>query len=102
MSGGEIAEMIAILAVFLGGVTLGGLVIVCKAIKREDKELSLRKAAPGVFERGTRVLTGAGSRNSSSPGSSSPGSSSPGSSSPGSSRPGSSRSSGRYPSEQSP
>jgi hypothetical protein len=89
MSGGEIAEVIAILAVFLGGVTLGVLVIVCKAIKREDRQFSLRRAAPGTFERGTRVLTGVGSRNSSSPGSSSGNSSSPGSSS-------------RYSSEQSP
>ncbi len=65
MSGGEVAEMIAILAVFLGGVTLGILVIICKAIKREDRQLSLRDAAPGAVERGTRVLTGVGSRYSS-------------------------------------
>jgi hypothetical protein len=65
MSGGEVAEMIAILAVFLGGVALGVLVIVCICIKREDRRFSLRKAAPGVAERGTRLLTGVGSRNSS-------------------------------------
>lgn len=64
MSGGETFEVIAILAVFLGGIVLGVLVIVCVAIKREDRKLSLRKAAPGAVERGTRVLTGVASRNS--------------------------------------
>jgi hypothetical protein len=89
MSGGGVAEMIAILAVFLGGVALGVLVIVCAAIKREDRKLSLRKAAPGAVERGTRVLTGVGSRDSNSRDSNSRDSNSRDSSS-------------RYPSERSP
>jgi hypothetical protein len=64
MSGGEMFEVIAILAVFLGGVALGVLVIVCAAIKREDKRHSLRDAAPGAVARGTRVLVSLGSRDS--------------------------------------
>jgi hypothetical protein len=62
MSGGEVAEVIAILAVFLGGVVFGVLVIVCLAIKREDRKSSLKGAAPDAAARGTRLLTGVGSR----------------------------------------
>lgn len=62
MSGGEAAEVIAILAVFLGGVAFGILVIVCKAIKREDRRLSLKSVAPDAAARGTRLVTGVGSR----------------------------------------
>lgn len=64
MSGGEMFEVIAILAVFLGGVALGVLVIVCAAIKREDKRHSIRGVAPGAVARGTRVLVSLGSRDS--------------------------------------
>lgn len=63
MGGGEAAEVIAILAVFLGGIVVGVLVIVCMAIKREDRRHSLTGKAPDAAARGTRLLTGVGSRN---------------------------------------
>jgi hypothetical protein len=51
------------LAIFLCGVTGGALVIVCRAIKREDRRRhSLIQSAPDAAARGTRVLTGVGSR----------------------------------------
>ncbi len=53
-----------ILAVFLGGVTLGIVAMVAIAIKREDRRYSLSGAAPGAAARGARFLTrfgGAGS-----------------------------------------
>ncbi len=67
MSGGAAAEAIAILALFLGGIMLGVLVIVSRAIKREDRSGSLTGAAPGAAARGARVLTGVGSRNAGPP-----------------------------------
>ncbi len=57
------AEVFGILAVFLGGVVLGILVVVSAAIKREDRRLSLTRAAPDAAARGARLLTGAGNRN---------------------------------------
>jgi hypothetical protein len=62
MNGGQAAEVIVILAVFLGGVVFGVLVIVCRAIKREDRRHSLKGAAPGAAARGTRLLMNAGTR----------------------------------------
>lgn len=62
MSGGVAAEVIVILAFFLGGVALGALVIVSRSIKREDKRHSIRTAAPDAAARGTRFVTGVGSR----------------------------------------
>jgi hypothetical protein len=62
------AEVVVILAVFLGGVALGILVIVSAAIKREDRRLSLTSAAPDAAARGARVLTGAGIRDIQMPG----------------------------------
>jgi hypothetical protein len=62
MSGGEVAEVIAMLAIFLCGITGGALVIVCRAIKREDRGASITQPAPDAAARGTRVLTGVGSR----------------------------------------
>jgi hypothetical protein len=62
MNGGATAEVIAILAMFLIGVTFGVLAVVCAAIKREDRKFSLKGAAPDAAARGTRVLTGVGSR----------------------------------------
>jgi hypothetical protein len=67
MSGGMAAEVIAILALFLGGVACGVVVIVSRAIKREDKRRSLTRRAPDAMTRGARVLTGAGSRDISPP-----------------------------------
>jgi hypothetical protein len=62
MFGGYMGEVIVMLAIFLGGITGGALVIVCRAIKREDRRYSLTQSAPDAVTRGTRVLTGVGSR----------------------------------------
>jgi hypothetical protein len=62
MSGGVAAEVIAILAVFLGGVALGFLVLVSRSIKNEDRRHSIRTTAPDAAARGTRLVTGVGSR----------------------------------------
>jgi hypothetical protein len=67
MSGGEAAEVIAILAMFLGGIAFGVVIIVSMAIKREDRQLSLTRMAPDAAARGARVLTGVGSRDVSPP-----------------------------------
>lgn len=67
MSGGQAAEVIAILAMFLGGIACGVVVIVSMAIKREDKRKSLTCGAPDAAARGARVLTGVGSRDISPP-----------------------------------
>lgn len=67
MSGGEAAEVIVILAIFLGGVVFGVLVIVSAAIKREDRRGSLTGTAPNAAARGARVLTGVGSRDAGPP-----------------------------------
>ena len=61
-NGASIAYLI--LAVFLGGVTLGVIAMVAIAVKREDRLYSLSGAAPGAAARGARLLTrfgGAGS-----------------------------------------
>src|SRR5580698_6082790 len=63
MGGGGVAEVIVMLAIFLGGVTGGALVIMSMAIKREDRRRSsLTGSALDPVARGTRVLTGLGSR----------------------------------------
>jgi hypothetical protein len=62
MGGGTTAEVIIMVAIFLGGLAGGALVIVSRAIKREDKERTLTRSAPDSAAWGTRVLTGAGSR----------------------------------------
>jgi hypothetical protein len=67
MSGGAAAEAITILAMFLGGVALGILVIVSRAIKKEDRSGSLTGSAPDAATRGARVLTGVGSRDAGPP-----------------------------------
>jgi hypothetical protein len=67
MSGIEAGEVIALLAIFLGGVVLGLLVVVSMAIKREDRGFTLTQQAPDAAARGTRVLTGVGSRDISPP-----------------------------------
>jgi hypothetical protein len=64
--GGNSAAAVAylILAVFLGGVTLGIVAMVAVAVRKEDRLYSLSGAAPGAAARGARYLTrfgGAGS-----------------------------------------
>jgi hypothetical protein len=62
MSGTEAAEAIMILAVFLGGIVAGLMVIVALAIRREDRRYSLSGAAPDFATRGTRLLIRVGCR----------------------------------------
>jgi hypothetical protein len=52
----------AAVALFLGGLTLGVLVVVARQIHREDRARSLPKEAPSLMSRSTRRLTGFGSR----------------------------------------
>jgi hypothetical protein len=46
-----------ILAVFLGGVTLGVVAMVAIAVRREDRLYSLSGTAPGAAARGARFVT---------------------------------------------
>ena len=62
MRGIEATDAIAILAIFLGGMVLGVVLIVSAAIKREDRQLSLSGAAPDVLTQGARILIRVGSR----------------------------------------
>ena len=62
MSGMQGALAFAILAVFLGGVMLGVVVIVSVASRREDRRLTLPGKAPDATSRGARYVTGAGCR----------------------------------------
>lgn len=62
MSGIEATDAIGILAVFLGGMVLGVVLIVAAAIRREDRRLSLSGAAPDFMTRGARILMRVGSR----------------------------------------
>lgn len=52
----------AAVALFLGGMALGVLVVVAREIRREDRDCSLTKEAPRLMSRSTRRLTGFGSR----------------------------------------
>jgi hypothetical protein len=62
MSGMEATDVIGILAIFLGGIALGVVLIVAAAIRREDRRLSLTGAAPDFMTHGARILISAGSR----------------------------------------
>jgi hypothetical protein len=62
MSGIEATDAIWILAVFLGGITLGVLAIVAAGIRREDRRFSLGGAAPDALTQGARTLVRFGSR----------------------------------------
>jgi hypothetical protein len=62
MSSIQAAHAIEILATFLGGITLGVILIASRAIKREDRRRSLTGAAPDLAARGTRILVRYGSR----------------------------------------
>ena len=53
---------IAAVVLFLAGVTVGVLVVVAHEIRREDRHYSLGEEAPSLTSRGTRKLTGVGSR----------------------------------------
>ena len=62
MSGIEATDVIGILAIFLGGIVLGVVLIVSAAIKREDRRFSLNGAAPDFLTRGARILIRVGIR----------------------------------------
>jgi hypothetical protein len=62
MSGIQAAHALEILAIFLGGIALGVLVIVSIAIKREERRRSLRGAAPDLVTHGARILVRFASR----------------------------------------
>ena len=64
MSSIQAAHAIEILAIFLGGITLGVIVMVSRAIKREDRKRSLTGAAPDLAARSARILVRYGSRGS--------------------------------------
>jgi hypothetical protein len=62
MSGIGATEIIGILAIFLGGIVLGVVLIVSAAIRREERRFSLGGAAPDALTQGARMLIGVGSR----------------------------------------
>ena len=62
MSGFEATEAIGILAIFLGGIVLGVVLIVSAAIRREDRRFSRSGAAPDSLTQGARILVRFGSR----------------------------------------
>jgi hypothetical protein len=64
MNGSAASVAYLILAVFLGGVTLGVVAMVAVAVRREDRLFSLSGAAPGAGARGARWLTRFGSSGS--------------------------------------
>jgi hypothetical protein len=53
---------VAAVALFLAGMTVGGLLVIAREIRREDRAFSLAEEAPNLMSRGTRKLTGVGSR----------------------------------------
>jgi hypothetical protein len=57
---GSAAVAILILAVFLGGVTLGVVFAASVGSRLEDRRYSLSGAAPGIMARGARRLNGFG------------------------------------------
>jgi hypothetical protein len=62
MRGIEATDAIAILAIFLGGMVLGVVLIVSAAIRREERRFSLSGAAPDFLTQGARILIRVGSR----------------------------------------
>jgi hypothetical protein len=62
MRGIEATDVIGILAIFLGGIVLGVVLIVAAAIKREERRFSLSGAAPDFLTQGARILIRVGSR----------------------------------------
>jgi hypothetical protein len=58
MSGSASTVAFLILAVFLGGVTLGAVALASIGSRLEDRRYSLMGAAPGATTRGARRLNG--------------------------------------------
>ncbi len=57
MNGSAISAAYLILPLILGGFTLGVLVMVAVAVRKEDRRFSLSGAAPGAAAQVTRWLT---------------------------------------------
>ncbi len=51
-----------VIALFLGGVVIGAIVVVAVSVRREDRAYSLGDDAPGRMSKGARKLTGLGRR----------------------------------------
>jgi hypothetical protein len=51
-----------VIALFLGGVVIGAIVVVAIAVRREDRAYSLGDDAPGRMSKSARKLTGLGCR----------------------------------------
>jgi len=62
MGGGQAAEAIYMLALFLAGVALGALVLVSVMSNREDRRYSMKAAATSAAAGGTRTLLSLGVR----------------------------------------
>jgi hypothetical protein len=62
MRGIEGTDAFWILAIFLGGMALGVVLIVSAAIRREDRRFSLGGTAPDFMTHGARIVMGFGSR----------------------------------------
>jgi hypothetical protein len=54
--------VVMIVALFLGGVVTGVVVVVALAVRREDRHNTLAGAAPGLLASSARRLNGVGSR----------------------------------------
>jgi hypothetical protein len=52
------AAIIAALAIFAAGVAVGGIVLVSWGIRREERDFSLTRRAPGLASQGARQVTG--------------------------------------------
>lgn len=62
MGGIGVGVAILLLSAFIAGVVAGIVVVVSVASRREDRLLTLTRAAPDTACRGARVLVGAGIR----------------------------------------
>lgn len=63
MASGFVAVAIWVFAVFAAGAAIGVIVAVSVAIRREDRRMSLRGAAPDWLAGGARRVNGVGVRN---------------------------------------
>jgi hypothetical protein len=59
---GMASFIVAIIALFLGGVVTGAIILVAFAVRREDRQYSLIGDAPDRLSRGARRLNGVGRR----------------------------------------
>jgi len=62
LEAGMASFVVAIIALFLGGVVTGAIILVAFAVRREDRQYSLIGDAPDRLSRGARRLNGVGRR----------------------------------------